>query len=283
MSGRGASFGEFGGKTAYAVLGVEPGASDEVIKKAFRVAVKRFHPSGQTPNSLLYDHAVQAKELLSDPEKRHRLDVSLGIVDAGNQTTGAWPIGPRLGESLSDWFDRTATAEPASWRQRLGPRYLDLVGQRGWHRFGFRLPSPFDRLTVPAGQSEGDILFPDGDDSGLFPSDLIVRYRWPTRGFIGEHRTVTVHRSARHRWQPFRFKTEDGVVHNIEPAEWRAEPVLSGYGEPGEFNGPRGNLVLHVEYHGKGRSQKQQQRRDRGWLGRWDRTRQRLEHPLTGR
>src|SRR4028119_2119791 len=61
----------------YKILGIEKGASDEEIKKAYRKLARKYHPD-LNPNDATakkkFQQVNEANEVLSDPEKRKKYD-----------------------------------------------------------------------------------------------------------------------------------------------------------------------------------------------------------------
>ena len=70
-------------KDYYAALGLEKGASDEEIKKAFRKLAIKYHPDknqGDKEAENKFKEINEAYQVLSDPEKKERYD-KFGTVD----------------------------------------------------------------------------------------------------------------------------------------------------------------------------------------------------------
>ncbi len=61
-------------KNFYRVLGVNPRASPDKIKRAYRKAAKRFHPDVSRRNGEEFREVQEAYETLSDPEKKALYD-----------------------------------------------------------------------------------------------------------------------------------------------------------------------------------------------------------------
>lgn len=69
-------------KTYYEILGVQPGAGIQDIKRAYYALAKKHHPDGEQKidsgkSSLLFQRIKEAYETLSDPEKKKAYDKTL--------------------------------------------------------------------------------------------------------------------------------------------------------------------------------------------------------------
>ena len=69
-------------RTYYQILQLDPAADPEVIEAAFRRLAMKYHPDTSTdPNaSVRMREIIEAREHLSDPERRLSYDRSIGIV-----------------------------------------------------------------------------------------------------------------------------------------------------------------------------------------------------------
>ncbi len=64
----------------YEVLGVDKGADEETLKKAYRKLAKKYHPDanpGDKTAEAKFKEASEAYAILSDPDKRRQYDLSL--------------------------------------------------------------------------------------------------------------------------------------------------------------------------------------------------------------
>src|SRR6266404_6697329 len=118
-------------KDYYKILGVERGASDEDIKKAYRKLARKYHPDvSKEPNAKeKFQEVSEAYETLRDKEKRAAYD-SLGS-------------GFRPGQDFRpppDWFDRFGSGRAEDLRDiDLSDLFeqMGIFGRAGTRRGGF--------------------------------------------------------------------------------------------------------------------------------------------------
>lgn len=71
-------------KNYYKILEVNENASQEIIEKAYKVLAKKYHPDLQNINNVYwaennFKQITEAYDILSDPEKREKYDLDLGV------------------------------------------------------------------------------------------------------------------------------------------------------------------------------------------------------------
>ena len=104
-------------KNYYSVLCVEPSASAEEIRKAFRALAKKYHPdrAGDT-NTTNFQEINEAYETLSSPLKRKRHDAELHIREtmkkAARGKTGEFAPGTLREEAAARLRPRGASVMP---------------------------------------------------------------------------------------------------------------------------------------------------------------------------
>ncbi len=118
----------------YAVLGVEPGASADEIRRAYRQAALLWHPDrNPDPEAADVFHAVQeAYERLGDPERRRSYDHALA---ASGPLRLSFTAGRR-----PDWVPPDDEREP-----------LRFVAGRGWISWDEAPSDPSPADASPAG------------------------------------------------------------------------------------------------------------------------------------
>jgi molecular chaperone DnaJ len=90
-------------KDYYNILGVQKGASDEEIKKAYRKAAMKWHPDKNPDNpeaESKFKEAAEAYDVLSDSQKRNNYD-NFGTVDGNPFSGGGNPFGGGFGHGFS--------------------------------------------------------------------------------------------------------------------------------------------------------------------------------------
>ncbi len=174
-------------QTPYEVLGVQPDASADEIRKTYRKLAKQFHPDlnpGKPEAEARFKSISAAYDLLSDPEKRARYD--RGEIDETgaerpprgyyrSQAEGAqgWRYEPEGEMDLSDLEDLFAAFGSAGRRQRGGAG-AGFRGRGGDRHFTLTIdfvtaatggkqrlslaPEEWLDVTIPAGVEDGQVL-----------------------------------------------------------------------------------------------------------------------------
>ena len=137
-------------KDYYKILGVERGASDDELKKAYRKLARKYHPdvSKEANAKEKFQEVSEAYETLKDKEKRAAYD-SLGSHRPGQDF-----------RPPPDWFSRFgrkgAAAPDADDVDLGGVDLSDLfesLGRggfgRGFQRRDFKIPGEDYEVTVP--------------------------------------------------------------------------------------------------------------------------------------
>jgi curved DNA-binding protein len=213
----------------YKVLGVDKGASDKDIKRAYRRLARKYHPDVNPDDKQAeerFKEINEAYQVLSDPEKRQKYD-HLGADWYRYQQQGGRP----------DDFDWSRWGARPSGRTRYGSAE-DLFGGGGFSDFFSSIfgGSPFAGQT---GQS--------GFDFGG-PESLYGRQARPQRGQNIEHEVEISLYEAYHG--AVRVLEKDGRRLEVKiPAGARTgtRVRLKGEGGPGMYGGQTGDLHLVIQ------------------------------------
>lgn len=79
-------------RTHYEILGVDPGADEDTIKKAYRALAKEYHPDANPDDpdaEEKFKEAAEAYSVLSDSEERRNYDSKLNIDSSNGETESA--------------------------------------------------------------------------------------------------------------------------------------------------------------------------------------------------
>src|SRR5262245_2974827 len=120
----------------YTVLGVTKTASEDDIRKAFRKLAKKYHPDlnpGDNAAEAKFKEISQANDILSDPDKRRRLDAA--ETDATGQA--APPRGFYRDQGGGFGGAKYERAGPHESFVDMGGIFSEMFGQRGGMGGGF--------------------------------------------------------------------------------------------------------------------------------------------------
>lgn len=144
--------------SAYDVLGAAPDASDDDLRKAYRLRLRQTHPD-TGGDAVLFVQVQRAWELVGTVAARAAYDRGHGFAgDApsfapGAEAAGGW----RPSRRPADTRPRARSfGQPGGWRRE---RYLTLM--REWAGRGAELPDPYDPALVRTAPRELKRLLAD--------------------------------------------------------------------------------------------------------------------------
>jgi curved DNA-binding protein len=195
-------------KDYYKILGVERGAPDEAIKKAYRKLARKYHPdvSKEADAKERFQEVAEAYETLRDKEKRAAYD-NLGRFDAGQEfrppPDWARQFGERFGRGAGTSFEDIDLSDLfETLGMRRGPG-----GERRSRRAGIPIPGEDYAVTVH----------------------------------------LTLEEAAQGASREFRIG-ERTIHARIPKGATDGERLrLRGKGGPGANGGPAGDLFLHIQ------------------------------------
>ncbi|MEH3089868.1 MAG: DnaJ domain-containing protein [Microbacterium arborescens] len=127
--------------SAYEVLGVEPRADDEELRRAYRLRLRQTHPD-TGGDAALFVQVQRAWELVGTAAARAAYDRGHGFTDAPSfaPDSPAWSPPQRPADTRPR---ARSSGQPGGWRRE---RYLDLM--REWVGRGAPLDDPYDPALV---------------------------------------------------------------------------------------------------------------------------------------
>ena len=125
--------------SAYEVLGVEPSADEESLRKAYRLRLRQSHPD-TGGDAAVFIQVQRAWELVGTVDARAAYDRGHGFADAPAAGWSGW----RATSRPADTRPRARSfGQPGGWRRE---RYLDLI--REWVGRGVTVEDPYDPALV---------------------------------------------------------------------------------------------------------------------------------------
>ena len=258
-------------KDYYATLGLEKGASDDEIKRAFRKLAIKYHPDKNQGNKEAeekFKDINEAYQVLSDPEKKARYD-QFGTADFDGSGFGAGGFGgfdfSDMG-GFGDIFESFFGGGGSSSRRRNGPTKgadieytLNLTFEEAI--FGVEKEITINRSenceeckgsgakpgtspkTCPTCNGAGQVRVQRQTPLGSFVSTSVCD-RWGGKGTIVETPCSSCSgRGSVRKSRKIKVNVPAGVdTGNVMP--------LRGQGEHGSNGGPAGDLYIRINVSG---------------------------------
>lgn len=130
--------------SAYEVLGVDPTATADEIKRAFRLRLRQTHPDAGG-DAAAFIQVQRAWELVGTVEARASYDRGHGFTDE-EVTWNGWQAPPARTDTRPK---ARSYGHPGGWRRE---RYLSLI--REWAGHGVDVPDPYDPALVRSAPHE---------------------------------------------------------------------------------------------------------------------------------
>ncbi|HKT57616.1 MAG TPA: DnaJ domain-containing protein [Microbacterium sp.] len=131
--------------SAYEVLRVESTASDDELRRAYRLRLRQTHPD-TGGDAAQFVQVQRAWELIGTPQARAAYDRGRGgaaTTDAAASPDMHWGAAPRTAAPTTTRQRARSYGQPGGWRRE---RYLDLI--REWSGQGRALANPYDPALV---------------------------------------------------------------------------------------------------------------------------------------
>ena len=250
----------------YEVLGIEKGASEDEIKKAFRKLAKKYHPDvNKAPDAEeKFKEINEAYEVLSDPQKRATYDqFGFAGMDGASGFNGFSAGGfDDLGDIFSSFFGGDMGFGGRSSRANTGPMRGDDLLKRLEIDFmeacfgttktirlnvdetcsacgGTGAASPSDIETCSTCRGRGSILTQQRSILGVVQSQRVC----PDCGGTGKHVRKVCPKCA---GKGYETKTQTVEVRIPKGINSGQRLRVAGKGGRGSNGGPNGDLYLEI-------------------------------------
>ncbi|MGV2985441.1 J domain-containing protein [Microbacterium sp. AGC85] len=130
--------------SAYEVLGVDPTATADEIKRAFRLRLRETHPDAGG-DAAAFIQVQRAWELIGTVDARASYDRGHGFTEE-EVTWNGWQAPPARTDTRPK---ARSYGHPGGWRRE---RYLSLI--REWAGYGVDVPDPYDPALVRSAPHE---------------------------------------------------------------------------------------------------------------------------------
>ncbi len=130
--------------SAYEVLGVDPTATEDELRRAFRLRLRETHPDAGG-DAAAFIQVQRAWDLVGTAEARTAYDRGHGFTDE-EVTWNGWQAPPTQTDTRPK---ARSYGHPGGWRRE---RYLSLI--REWAGHGVEVPDPYDPALVRSAPHE---------------------------------------------------------------------------------------------------------------------------------
>ena len=250
----------------YEVLGIERGATDNEIKRAYRKLAKKYHPDMNQSSEeaeVKFKEATEAYEVLSDSQKRQQYDqfghAAFGQGGGGAGGFGGFDMGDMFGDIFGDFFGgggqggRRRANAPQKGANIQASVVLEFeeavfgvekevqvtVSESCETCSGSGAKPGTSKDTCPTCNGQGQVRY---NQQTLFGTVQSVRTcnHCGGSGQIIKERCTDCHGSG---YQKKRKKLSVSIPAGIDHGQ---SMRLRGKGEPGANGGPKGDVILQV-------------------------------------
>ena len=242
----------------YQVLGVEPEATDQTIKEAFRKLAFKYHPDRNRENAAAVEKMKQVNEayaVLSNPAKKREYDTlknQFGSSAYSHFRNNYSEQDIFNGSDINHIFEEMAKAFGLRGSNEI---FKEFYG-RGFQQFEFKNPRGFARGFVfgqpPKGSGQHQAPFPPGGNLGKLSRFLLQKIsgvQFPENGTDVEDQLYLTPEQAI-QGGPYAYylrRKSKKLVVKIPPGVRPGQRIrLAGMGQEGKAGGRPGDLFLKV-------------------------------------